>query len=169
MALYFPWFIKNLMHNNYFSLYTGTLFLYLPNVQMVHKSLGQIVGSSNCFFSLLFCKQRIFTVQIVVFWVATMCVPGSGYQCFRGICCLHLRNWSDQDGDAARLYRQDDMKYSYSDVMKGDRRKRLIWTDMNNATELWKTSFLQNGKVSCMVATKNQSKWQGDGSSVKAN
>jgi hypothetical protein len=39
---------------------------------MVHKSLGQIVGSSNCFLSLLFCKQRIFTVQIVVLWVATL-------------------------------------------------------------------------------------------------
>jgi hypothetical protein len=54
-------------------------------------------------------------------------------------------------------------------VMKGDRRKSPIWTNRNNATELWKTSLLQNGKVSCVVATKNQSIWQGDGSSVKAN
>jgi len=29
-------------------------------------------------------------IQVAVFWVVTLCSSVVGYQCFRGLCCLHL-------------------------------------------------------------------------------
>jgi len=32
----------------------------------------------------------LYTVQVALFWVVTQCADVVGYQCFRGLCCLHL-------------------------------------------------------------------------------
>jgi hypothetical protein len=33
----------------------------------------------------------VMKIQVVVFWVMTLCIDVVGYQCFRGPCYLHLQ------------------------------------------------------------------------------
>lgn len=67
---------------------------YLPNIQMIHKRLCQTIGSSNCFFSLLFCKKKtILSIQMVAFCPVTSCSLSGVYKQCTLICYHHVRMW----------------------------------------------------------------------------
>lgn len=103
---------------------------YLPNIQMIHKSLCQTIGSSNCFLSLLFCKKKTtLSIQMVALCTVTSCSLSDVYKQCTLICYHQTSKWQGN---------QD----CWPTELGGVRRKSLVQANQDKAVNMLKGKLL---------------------------